>query len=70
MNSCLKMKMKVEEGMSFMKNGRLLLEELIAFAMGKAILSLSYLQRSSNEQQTAMTSINVFYGSLSYTRIL
>ena len=36
MNSFLKMKMKVEEEMSFMKNGRLLFEELIAFCNGKS----------------------------------
>ena len=35
MNSFLKMKMKVEET-SFLKNGRLLLEELIAFCNGKS----------------------------------
>ena len=52
MNSCLKMKMKVEEEMSFMKNGRLLLEELIAFCNGKSnpilVLSAEEFKRVTN----------------------
>ena len=52
MNSCLKMKMKVEEEMSFMKNGRLLLEELIAFCNGKSnpilVLSAEEYKRVTN----------------------
>ena len=35
MNSCLKMKRKAKEETTFMKIGRLLLEELIAFCNGK-----------------------------------
>ena len=45
MNSCLKMKRKAKEEAPFMKNGRLLLEELIAFCNGK----------SSEEKHTTMT---------------
>ena len=52
MNSCLKMKMKVEEEMSFMKNGRLLFEELIAFCNGKSnpilVLSAEEFKRATN----------------------
>ena len=36
MNSCLKMKRKAKEEAPFMKNGRLLLEKLIAFCNGKS----------------------------------
>ena len=52
MNSCLKMKMKVEEEMSFMKNGRLLFEELIAFCNGKSnpilVLSVEEFKQATN----------------------
>ena len=44
MNSCLKMKRKAKEETSFMKDGRLLLEELIA--MEKAIQSVSSLPKA------------------------
>ena len=52
MNSFLKMKMKVEEEMSFMKNGRLLFEELIAFCNGKSnpilVLSAEEFKQATN----------------------
>ena len=52
MNSCLKMKMKVEEEMSFMKSGRLLLEELNAFCNVKSnpilVLSAEEFKRATN----------------------
>ena len=52
MNSCLKMKRKAEEETPFMKNGRLLLEELIAFCNGKSnpirVFSADDLRRATN----------------------
>ena len=52
MNSCLKMKRKAKEEAPFMKNGRLLLEELIAFCNGKSnpirVFSAEELIRATN----------------------
>ena len=52
MNLCLKMKRKAKYETSLMKNGRLLLEELIAFCNGKAnsicVFSTEELKRATN----------------------
>nr|POF20305.1 non-functional pseudokinase zed1 [Quercus suber] len=52
MNLCLKMKRKAKEETSLMKNGRILLEELIAFCNGKSnsihVFSTKELKRATN----------------------
>ena len=53
MDLCLKMKRKAKEETSFMKDGRLLLEELLAFCNGKnnpiCILYAKELRRATNK---------------------
>ena len=52
MNSCLKMKRKAKEETPFMRNGRMLLEGLIAVGNGKSnpihIFSAEELKRATN----------------------
>ena len=72
MNSCLKMKRKAKEETPFTRNGRMLLEGLIAFGNGKSnpihIFSAEELKRATK----TMTNVDIFSWLviLTFTRVL